>query len=639
MKNFYSTVLLLIVNHFATAQNNTPAFGKIEKADLQITYCPFEPDASAMKLFDVEEIEFQVGYDLKLKTERTVRIKIFNENGYKHASIKIPYFSKKGVAKLKNLRGTVYYLDASGKVVTQRLEKKDFFKDQSEDNLSFINFTFPNLKPGSIIEYSYSKIEKNNNRIEPWIIQSEIPVAYCERTILTPTSISLKEKVYGGDTIQPVRGKSWGRETWTYTKQNVRSFQYEPFMSSPTDNLLRVSYLLLPQNNFLINSVTASPEATWNYIGARFMESPYFGGQLKKKIPGTDSLIDSAKKIMSVSERIRFIFDTVNKRIPEKVEQALDADDIVEAWQNKNGNATEINLVLLNLLKRAQIECYPILVSTRSNGEINTNFPSSGQLNGVDVLALDSNKILVLDASLKWQSYQTPPFNVLNRKGFVLLDNPRWLFIEDQRPLIKQNVFIHAFFNDSGFVTGNVTTRYYDYAKLFMLDSVSEDNDYRLISNKIDGLNVLSKALQLPIRDLDPLEQKITFNYKPENTDNFYFFSPQFLSSIKRNPFINSFRNTDIDFGCNQLLTLSITLNIPSSYQVESLPKSITVRAPDSSFFFRRISSSDSVRVFFTQTFEIKRPLFGKEEYAALQEFFKRIYALMAEEIILKKKK
>ena len=119
----------------------------------------------------------------------------------------------------------------------------------------------------------------------------------------------------------------------------------------------------------------------------------------------------------------------------------------------------------------------------------------------------------------------------------------------------------------------------------------------------------------------------------------FIFFSPQFLSSIKRNPFINSFRNTDIDFGCNQLLTLSITLNIPSSYQVESLPKSITVRAPDSSFFFRRISSSDSVRVFFTQTFEIKRPLFGKEEYAALQEFFKRIYALMAEEIILKKKK
>ena len=46
----------------------------------------------------------------------------------------------------------------------------------------------------------------------------------------------------------------------------------------------------------------------------------------------------------------------------------------------------------------------------------------------------------------------------------------------------------------------------------------------------------------------------------------------------------------------------------------------------------------DSSTIYFTQSFEINRSIFGKEEYLGVQEFFKRIYALMAEEIVLKKK-
>jgi hypothetical protein len=46
----------------------------------------------------------------------------------------------------------------------------------------------------------------------------------------------------------------------------------------------------------------------------------------------------------------------------------------------------------------------------------------------------------------------------------------------------------------------------------------------------------------------------------------------------------------------------------------------------------------DTSGIFMSQTFEIKRSIFGKEEYAHVQEFFKRVYAMKAEEIIFKKK-
>ena len=64
--------------------------------ELQMNSCSFEPGAAAMKLFDKQEIEFEfMTYGARMKTERRIRIKIFNEKGYPQASIKIPYLNKK----------------------------------------------------------------------------------------------------------------------------------------------------------------------------------------------------------------------------------------------------------------------------------------------------------------------------------------------------------------------------------------------------------------------------------------------------------------------------------------------------------------------------------------------------------------
>ena len=154
------TVLLLSTSSFS--QKILPEFGKIDAADLQLKSCSFEPDASAMKIFDIQNIEFNLGdYDAKLVTERRVRIKVFNQTGYKYASIRIPYFKKSGYSKIKDLDGIIYNLDSTGKIIIQKLEKKDFFKEKAEENIRVLNFTFPNLKPGSVIEFRYKKVENN----------------------------------------------------------------------------------------------------------------------------------------------------------------------------------------------------------------------------------------------------------------------------------------------------------------------------------------------------------------------------------------------------------------------------------------------------------------------------------------------
>jgi hypothetical protein len=279
-------------------------------------------------------------------------------------------------------------------------------------------------------------------------------------------------------------------------------------------------------------------------------------------------------------------------------------------------------------------------VSTRNHGKVNKDFPSAGQLNGVDVLAIDSNTVYVMDASIKYQSFRTPPLNVLNRQSFLLMpDDMKWVLVDDDRFLLRQNTNILANLTDSGVINGQGINWYYDYAKSFMLDSSDNEDEDRFFNKKTEGLKIISSKRESSDDPAQPLIEKLEFSYQPENTNEFYFVNPQFLLFKKENPFIKDTRNTDIDLGCNQQFTVTFHLIIPSTFQVSEVPKNILVRAPDSSFSFKRIFSYDSGNILMSQTFEIKQSIFDKGDYPAIKEFFSRAYSLMSDEIVLRRRK
>ncbi|MBI5373275.1 MAG: DUF3857 domain-containing protein [Sphingobacteriales bacterium] len=643
MKNLILAIILSCSVFLPAAQQPLPAFGEIDPADLQLRSCSFEKPASAMKLLDIQEVSFEYDYyATRLVTEKRVRIKVFNEKGYKYASIKIPYYSKKRVMKIKDLEGVVYNLDESGKVITQKLEKKDFFKEKAMDKLGIINFTFPNLKPGSVVEFRYRKIEKDIIQVDPWLIQDDIPVAYTTCIITTPNTSRIREKIVGADSLKPLTEMyTSGSARYvkrTYFRENIPSFRHEPFMSSVKDNLLKVMFLLIPRAS--ISTDLMRPEQRWSEFGDYLLSSPVLEGQLKKKIRGTESIIDSAKQISSLNERIRFIYKKVRAQLPDKGEQTAYPEDISEAWENHYGSTAETNLILLSLLQKSGIEAYPLLFSTRDNGKINIQFPSPGQLNGLDVLAKDSADYYVMDASLKYQSPLIPPFNILNREALLLKKEAvKWLSIGDSRPLLKNQVNISGLFTDSGYLKGSAYNVFYDYAKSGLLDSTSDDETKDYFNRKTDGLDIHSVTYENTDNDNQPLVQRVDFDYTGSNTGDYYFINPQLLSGENSNPFILNSRQTDIDLGCNQELVMKLTIEIPESFSIDHIPSNIQVRAPDTSFLYKRIVSTDSIRVFYYQQFEIKYPLFYKEQYAGVKEFFDRVYALMAEEIVLKKRK
>ena len=103
-----------------------PAFGKPDMNELLMKECSFDKNANAMKLLDYEEKEVIAGYGLKIKTERRIRIKIFNEKGFEAASITIPYISRIKGTKITDISAYVYYLDSTGKIFKGKLRKNRF---------------------------------------------------------------------------------------------------------------------------------------------------------------------------------------------------------------------------------------------------------------------------------------------------------------------------------------------------------------------------------------------------------------------------------------------------------------------------------------------------------------------------------
>ncbi|MEO6610925.1 MAG: DUF3857 domain-containing protein [Chitinophagaceae bacterium] len=643
-KNIYLLIAVLVFNLSATAQKNVPAFGEADPTELSLQSCPFERDANAMKILDIQETEYEPSaFGGKIRTMKRVRIKIFNEKGFNSATITIPYYSNKKNTKIEDLKGIVFNMDASGKIVTQKVEEEDFFKDKAMEKVGVIRFTFPNLHPGSIIEYTYTISEKNRLYLDPWIIQAEIPTAYASAAVIIPTFSGIRETVFGNDSVEKKTEKltkGLDKEKKIFYKMNIPAFKPEPHMSSWNDNLLRMGFLFFPESGDFASNFSAA--SLWKIPANMLLKSSIFDEQFKKVIPGTEKIIDTAMSITYTEDRIRYIFNTVKKRFPEKMGQTGSPDEIDNVWKTRSGTSAQVNMVLMNFLQRSNIKFHPLLVSTREHGKIKIDFPNFGQFNGLDVLAVDKGTYYLLDANLRYQPYNIPPLNILNREAFLLdPDNIQWIKITDDRPLLKQETDIFSVLTKEGILEGSATIKFHDYAKSLALDSSLADmdsKDNKFFDKKIPGLKMLSNKQENADTD-EPLLQSIEFDYEPQQSGDFYFINPQLLSSKKINPFSQAKRNTDIDFGCNQEYRLTMQLEVPETFQVDNLPQNMIIRSPDSSFVFTRIVSFDHSNISYAQTLEIKKAIFEKEKYAGLYDFFSRVDGLLAEEIVLKKKK
>lgn len=647
MKKYYlSCLFLAFLSLSLHAQKDkdknkdVPPFGSIDKAALEMKTCDFDPDAEAVVLFETGNLVCDIMGRVELEIH--VRMKILKEKGLERANLHIPYHSYRNDESVRKMTAHTYNLDASGNITTSELDKKSIIEKPLNKRFTEMIVALPDVKVGSVFEYKYIL---SGAGLRTWYFQRSIPVVYSRYKIDFPEQIELSSvpKCVLPFDVQQIPNRS-ARTITQYSMSNVPALRDEPYILNEGDYLQRVETRLIAINQ--TNGQRTNYTRSWPGIIKQLMEDEDFGDQLKKNVPRTDDLDKELKTVTDPFQRMKIIHHYVRKNMEWNGYSSIWAlNGIKAAWKDKKGTSGEINLILVNLLKDAGLDAYPMLVSTHDNGLVNTMIPSYQQFNKVLAYVKIGQDRYVLDGTDKETPSHMIPEDVMLTQGLVLekLETFQWGWqtLWDDKSLKKNMVVIQGEIDEKGTMKGNAYVSSQGYERLERNPYLKKGKDEfisHFYTSRNDDTKVDSLSFENEKEDSLPLVQKFNFTHSIESSGDYSHFSANMFSGLEKNPFLAENRFSDVFFGTNQSYTIIGSFRIPPNASLEELPKNIRLMMPDSSVSMTRICAQDNGLVSVRMTLEFRKPFYANDEYADFREFYKQLFEMLSEQFVYTRK-
>jgi hypothetical protein len=383
--------------------------------------------------------------------------------------------------------------------------------------------------------------------------------------------------------------------------------------------------------------------STWKEVNRELYGRSDFGRQLKINIDECKDFIATSLNGKSELEKVQMIHHYVSGNVAWDGTYSLTADEGVKnLWKKKTGNSAEINLLLVNLLREAGLQAYPMLVSERGHGRVNKEQPFINQFNNVYAAVFVGNKKYYLDATDKLTPCLITPFSILNSTAFIA-DNEAGGLVDIQENDIRyrDNITIAANLKEDGELSGQVSVESKDYARTEKVRTYTRNkSDY--IENYIKSGMVNVEVNNFDIKNIEkedlPVTQAFDFKTNIQSTGEYSFLSFNWFTGLQSNPFIVSDRFSNINFGYKKTVNLTYLVNLPANFKVDALPKGVKLVNPDNTVSFTRQFFLEGNQLMAKIKVDIDKTLFNVGEYAQVQDFFKQMVNMMNEQVILKKK-
>ena len=638
MKTSIFISLGLLFSFALQAQDKLPSYGKIDKADLQIQDCSFDPGAEAFVLIDLGDINVSFGQNTGWTSESRyrVRCKVLKEKGTDRAAIKIRYRSKERYEDIDDVKGISFNLGVNGNIEESVLDRKSIYTKQIDKEISEISFALPNVKVGSVFEYQYKLTRKSYSYIPSWSFQQRIPVKYSAYSVNVPNYFLFTSKTVARQQLEKKEKGADEGGNW-YIMRNIPALKDEPYSSGKRDYVQRIEFQLseisAPGYYELIMT-------TWPKITERLLESEYFGAELKKNIRGTSDLSTLLSTAKSNKDKIRTVYNYVQSNMQWNEDYGIYPDEgIKSAWDKKNGSLTEINFILISLLKDAGISARPLLISTKDNGIVNTVYPFLGQFNGVMVYVKDGENVYVMNAADKYNPYNLVPYDVVFTNALVLDKKEGGLIEIYSDGKFNQTIYFTCAVDKDAKISGQANVLSAGYARNERLELIGKKKLKGVFENN-SGINISvdSMAITNETDESLPLTQKVDFTGSLQAGGEYLFLPCNLFSDMGKNLFIEENRVMDIDFYYPKSYTINGTYFLPDDFIINELPKNCKIIMPDTSITLSRITQLDGQTITYRIKLDVNAFGFSAEAYPYLKDFYKKMYAILEERIVMKKK-
>jgi Domain of Unknown Function with PDB structure (DUF3857) len=640
MKRVVSSLLCTVLIPCLVAAQDFPTVGYISDAEFTLKECAFDKEAAAVVL--VDEAVANYNDDYNLITDRHIRIKILKESGFKYANIEIPFYRKSRLESVERIEGTVTNLTPEGKQEVTALEKKSIYKKEMNEFWGRMIFTFPNIKVGSIIEYTYRKFSDSYSFLDDWKFHDYLPVVKSAFSLYVPPRLEFAYQVIK-QTQYPITITQEQSSAKVYFEMNnLPGLDDESYMDARKDYIQRATFQLSGVNSFY--SGFRKTNTTWKEVINDFTSSSSFGTQLRKNLAGAGEFIDAVKKLSTDEEKMKAVYDYVRTSMSwNGFNSRYAGNGVKEAWSKKSGTNGEINLILVNLLQDAGLDAYPLLVSERWHGKVNTEYPFIDQFNTVYAYVIINEKKYYLDGTDKFTPAGFIPKDILNttalmvnRKngGIITITNDDLIFSEYVNTIIN--------IDPAGKVSGETGIKSDGYARIDKLAALKEDGEEKFISRflKNDDFTITDFKFLNKDNDSLPAKQEFKFSGQLTPSGDYLFLPLNYFTGFTKNPFFNQKRFSDINFGYKRKISSYTTIQLPPGFVPETLPKLVKMTTPDNDISFNRSveynKEANSVDCIFVIDF--KKSLYNYEDYEILQQVYKKMFDFLKEPLVLKKK-
>lgn len=655
------TFVIIFLTTFAFCQKNKSK--KITIEDLKITHHHTDTSAVASILEKKSTVKFVYtksnGFHILQDVEYIY--KIFNKKGLKYANFEIPYYvGYKEIFqdRVNVLEAETYNLE-DDKIIKSVVRKESIFKTKHNEFWEIIKIPFPNVREGSIFKIRYQLKTFDIGELPDFHFQYDIPVDYAELRTYIPEFYIYKSTQTGLNTINIDSKMSAGSQSFEdeYNRSSSFSFKQvdnifhlegipalksEPFVDHLENYRITLFHELevirMPEQE--VKKVAMS----WEDVGQSIKSDDVF-----KDIFSFNKSFDSHLSIilsndLSKEEMMHKLFRNIQSLTQWNGKYGTYKSKKPEnIFQSKTGNISEINGLLIKMLREKEINAYPLLISTIDNGV--AVFPTKRKFNAFITAVELNGKTYLMDASDKNSSIDVLPTRNLNGFGQMVKIDHQVIKID----LISTTKSIKRLNMDynlkNNMVIGklrNIYTHHEAYDFLKNNNISNKDNNAEKIEDEYELFNITNLN-----------QEKSETDNKYIITETFDFESSQMADVISNklminpfldlanylNPFTSDERKLPIYFGYPHQLRFQANINIDSTMSVEHLPESISIKVEGDllNFTYRVHQSKDTITA--SVILNVNQSTYRSYNYEAVKEFFNKMNTKLQEKIIIIVKK
>jgi hypothetical protein len=655
-------------------------FGEIPLNQLLMREYAADKDASAVILFDFGSV--YIDGDQNVVYQRHRRIKILKPDGFLWGHHEIPYYTRPISQYVRGIEGMTVILPATGSEKIYKFDPSTLIVEMVSSGKNKIRFTLPALEAGAVIEYRYEIVSENPTQLQywdyqttselkrsssveyrydiiadqpglvpDWEFQTSESVLWSEYNLRVPEFleyayvVSSNQPFHLSTSVEYVDGPSRFHrgKAFRWVRKDMPAIREEPFITTMQDYISKITFQLAAW--YHPQGIRIQVLDTWQELVDRLARARELGGQISprrsiRRI--TSSLTETLTDPVQILEKVH---DYVRTTVSWNGQYGIFTSDRVDRiHDSKTGNSADIGLLLVSMLRAADLDAHPLLLSTRDNGRIQNLYPMRDQFNHVIAhVAIDGDTYL-LDATNPLYPINVLPYNTLNVRGLLIKRGElTWVPLEPS-VTYSRNIWGTIDLDNDAILTARIQVSDDGYAAVSTRRMIQRDGEIALVQSLLGNQDIIITVDSLAIIGMqevyDPLETFIEFSSDDhvETDDSLFYMIPTLMARINENPFTLENRTYPVDFAFLRESLFHVHISVPDEYEIVSLPQSIDLSQRDGSTFYTREVTYNNGVISYQRSFAINKTLYLPGEYRRLRGFFNQVVAMESQKIVFSRK-